>query len=349
LRSSLLTDLLDLAAVPAPTFEEERRIEWLEQRLAGELGRRSRDEAGNLIWAWGDGQPRLLLLAHVDTVFARAEPLVFAETAGRLVGPGIGDNAAAIVAVIGAVSNLLCQDPEPGAVAFTVGEEGLGDLLGANVACTTLRPAAAIAVEGHGLDQILVDAVGSLRARVRVLGPGGHSWEDRERPSAIHALLDSATQLLALRAGESPVNVGIVSGGAAVNAIAAHAEMLVEMRALEPARIERFEQTLFELEAPSPLALTVEIVGRRPCGSLDRLNTLLQVVRRVRTRLGLPDALEAGSTDANAALALGIPALTLGVARGGNMHTPDEWIEVRSLELGCRQLELVLRETLGTA
>src|SRR5207245_2413113 len=98
-----------------------------------------------------------------------------------------------------------------------------------------------------------------------------------------------------------------------------------------------------------PLAMSVEVVGRRPAGRLDRSHPLLAAVRGARSELGLPDELGAGSTDANAALAVGIPALTLGVARGGGMHTVDEWIDAASLEQGLRQLECVLAAGLRPA
>ena len=71
-------------------------------------------------------------------------------------------------------------------------------------------------------------------------------------------------------------------------------------------------------------------------------------MRRVREDLGLPDELVAASTDANAALAVGIPALCLGCAQGGEMHTPDEFIEIASLATGREQLRRVLqRPALG--
>ena len=339
----LLDDILELAAVPAPTFAEGRRLEWLESRIAHEPGRRERDKVGNLVWSLGDGPPRVLLLAHVDTVFPEDVPLTFARRDGRVIGPGIGDNAAAVIAVVHAVSAVAARGPtQPFAVAFTVGEEGLGDLRGAHEACRRLAPAAVIAVEGHGLEHVIVDAVGSVRLRVQVSGPGGHSWQDRGAPSAIHALLDIGARLAALGRPDAPVNIGLVSGGQSINTIAAAAELVVELRALDEAPLTAFEDQVRNLAAEPPLALAVERVGRRPAGRLDRSDPLLATVSRVRESLGLPLQLGAGSTDANAALVRGIPALTLGIGSGGGMHTSEEWLDAASLGLGLQQLEAAL-------
>ncbi len=166
---------------------------------------------------------------------------VSSGTTSWLVGPGIGDNAAAVVVAMHVVGELLsAQKVAPGALVFTVGEEGLGNLRGITAACAELEPEAVVAVEGHGLEHVIVDAVGSLRASVRVTGPGGHSWVDRGRPSAIHALLELGASLARESSTDVPVNVGLVSGGRSVNTIAGEAELAVEARALDEAALDRF-------------------------------------------------------------------------------------------------------------
>lgn len=346
---ALAERIVELATIPGATFAEGARLRWVEKELSGASGSVSRDGAGNLVWSWGERPPRVLVLAHVDTVFSEDTPLRFRRDGNRLVGPGIGDNAAAVVAVIEVVSRLLAQGaPTAGAVAFTVGEEGLGNLRGALHACRSLAPTVAVAVEGQGLDQVLVDAVGSLRARIRITGPGGHSWVDRGSPSALHALLELGSALVARSSRDVPVNVGLVSGGRSVNSIADAAELTVEARSLDEADLEEFERALSALRVAEPLKLGLEILGRRGAGRLPRDHELVRAVREVRAQLGLPDRLGEGSTDANAALALGIPALTLGVARGGGMHSLGEWIDVGSLELGVAQLERCLARLLET-
>ena len=347
--ASLVEEVIELAEVPAPTFAEEERLAWLERRLEGAPGQRHRDAVGNLIWSWGSGRPRLVVAAHVDTVFPAGTDLTVRREGEDLVGPGIGDNAAAVAVAVQVTESLLREaggDVAPGAVAFTVGEEGLGNLRGAREVVRTLDPEVLIALEGHLLDEIVVDAVGSVRARIVVSGPGGHSWQDRGLPGAIDGLLELAAELRAYSAPDAPVNLGTVAGGRSVNAIADRAELLVERRALEQAALAEFESVLEALSLPEPLAVEVEVLGRRPAGRLDRTAPLLSAVLTVRARLGLEPRLAEGSTDANAALAAGIPALCIGCARGRSMHALDERIEATTLALGAAQLDGVMREVL---
>jgi len=228
--------------------------------------------------------------------------------------------------------------PPPGlVVAFTVGEEGLGNLRGARQVCGDLDPVRVIAVEGHGLDHVVIEHVGSVRARLAVSGPGGHSWRDRGTPSALHALIALGDELVA-----EGVNVGRMSGGGAVNAIASAAEMLVELRSVDDAVLSAFESRLAELGVASPLTLECEVVGRRGAGQIAADHPLVRSVMQARRSLGLGEAFGVGSTDANAAAVLGIPAVGIGCAHGEGMHTVHERIDVVSVETGVRQLEAVL-------
>ena len=329
-------ELAMFAAIPAPTGAETARLEWLERRLRGRPGERYRDGAGNLVWRLGPEAPELLIMAHVDTVFAADTPLATTRDGDDLVGPGVGDNATAVMALVWTLEASPAI-PSELAVVFTVGEEGLGNLRGALHACQELRPTAAIAVEGHGLDEVTTEHVGSVRVRLTVSGPGGHSWSDRGTPSAIHALVKIGDQL----AG-GDANIGTIAGGEAVNAIARHAEMLVERRSLQQTELDVFEEQCRAMLVPPPLALDCDVVGRRPAGRIDPAHPLVRTIREVRRVLGLPDKCGSGSTDANAAAALGIPAISIGCARGSGMHTLQERIDLRSLELGTRQLDRVI-------
>jgi Acetylornithine deacetylase/Succinyl-diaminopimelate desuccinylase and related deacylases len=333
-------EIAALAAIPAPTGAEDARLRWIEQRIAHLPGTRERDAVGNLVWRFTPDSPELLVMVHVDTVFDDATPLAIRRDGDDLVGPGVGDNAAAVLTLIWAL-DAMPSIPSRLAIAFTVGEEGLGNLRGAHAACAELQPAMVIALEGHGLDDIITEHVGSVRAKVTITGPGGHSWWDRATPSAIHALVKLADDL-----ADGGANIGTISGGSTVNAIASLGEMMVERRSLNEPDLEAFVVRLGELAATPPLRLETAVLGRRRAGQIARDHPLVVSVRAAHQRLGLLGRLGSGSTDANAAVACGIPAVALGCARGSGMHTVHERIQLESLQLGRRQVTAVIRAVL---
>jgi hypothetical protein len=120
-----------LAAVPAPTFAEER---WA--RLVGEWWREDGlevrvDEAGNV---WGMLRPGaghgVVVCAHLDTVFDESVDHRPLRDGGRLYGPGVGDDTVA-VAALSALDRLLpAKVGAPVWIVATVAKEGLGDLAG---------------------------------------------------------------------------------------------------------------------------------------------------------------------------------------------------------------------------
>jgi acetylornithine deacetylase/succinyl-diaminopimelate desuccinylase-like protein len=345
----IIADAVALAELPGGTGHERVRIDWLNKRLAAAPGSRHVDGVGNLVWTFGPPPYRLAVLVHVDDVFGEQTARGVIRRDGWLCGPGIGDNAIAIATAVAVIERALAAPGEkPLAVVFTVGEEGLGGLRGARHACRELAPEAVLALEGHGSDRVFTDAVGSLRVRLTVTGPGGHSWWDRGRASAVHELVRLLTGMIASVPAPLSVNVGLVDGGTGVNAIAARASATVEWRATDQAALDRQEAALAELttEVSPGLRLETERLDRRPAGSVPLAHPLVAAVLRARRAVGLPDATGDGSTDANAALAAGIPAVALGCCVGEDMHAPTERIRADSIAAGAGQLQAVLAEIL---
>ena len=345
----IIADAVALAELPGGTGHERVRIDWLHKRLAAAPGSRHVDGVGNLVWTFGPPPYRLAVLVHVDDVFGEQTARGVTRRDGWLCGPGIGDNAIAVATAVAVIERALAGPGEkPLAVVFTVGEEGLGGLRGARHACRELAPEAVLALEGHGSDRVFTDAVGSLRVRLTVTGPGGHSWWDRGRASAVHELVRLLTGMIASVPAPLSVNVGLVDGGTGVNAIAARASATVEWRATDQAALDRQEAALAELttEVSPGLRLEAERLDRRPAGSVPLAHPLVAAVLRARRAVGLPDATGDGSTDANAALAAGIPAVALGCCVGEDMHAPTERIRADSIAGGAGQLQAVLAEIL---
>lgn len=343
---AIVAEALAIAAIPAPTFAEAERGRDVAARLRDAGLAVATDDVGNVTARVGGPGPAVVVTAHLDTVFPADTPLAPRREGTRLLGPGIGDNAVAI-AVLLHLARRLAADAADGPVllAATVGEEGLGDLRGIRRLLEREPAACVIALEGHGVDGLTVAGVGSVRYEARYTGPGGHSWGDRGRPSALHALFRCA-QAAIEAAAPAAVNVGVAEGGISVNTIAGEARLEIDIRSEDAAVLETAAtRALAALHAvPHGIRADVREVGRRPAGRIERDHPLLLAARRARVAGGLPPAREeSASTDANAALARGIPALCVGITRGGGAHRLDEWVEAEPIARSAVAVELLVR------
>lgn len=352
-----------LAQIPAPLSAERRRAEWVAESLRA-LGAADVTifGSGNAIGRFGPAEGvGIALLAHIDTVFpAEMDHHVRCEE-GRLYGPSVGDNAAGVAGLLGACGALQAEGfrwARPVWVVGNVGEEGLGDLRGARESVEYLagRLGAVLAVEGTMLGRLGHVAVGSRRLRVTFRGPGGHSWLNFGQPSAVHAAVQAAAAILALDVPTAPrttYNIGWIEGGQGVNVLAPTAAFLLDLRSVDAGvladLVRRVEAIVRGPGATVGGAIAVEIeeVGNRPAGSIPQTHPLVALCAAALRHVGVRPEPTAGSTDANIPLSQGIPALAIGITRGGGTHSAGEWIETTPMLHGMQQIALVLAALAG--
>src|SRR5580704_8566103 len=159
---------LKLCRVPAPTFFEQKRAEYMAERFRS-LGWESKlDRAGNVI-AWLPGKrenaPAVAVTAHLDTVLAPRVPEdIKVAGDGRLLGPGVADNGAGLTALLALAAMWtagppLDDSPLTPVLVANVGEEGEGNLCGIRYLCkapanTLLRYRAFLVLDGPNTDHI---------------------------------------------------------------------------------------------------------------------------------------------------------------------------------------------------
>ena len=355
-------DVLDLtaliSAVPSPTGEETAKSLLVERLFATAGLAAERDAIGDVVGVIPGqlgsrpGTPRLLIAAHIDTVFPIATPLEVKRSADRLSGPGVGDNSVAVAAAIKLADLLRVAGEVPAVdvlVTGNVGEEGLGNLRGIReVLAFRSDIGAVVALEGHNLGRVTHVAVGSRRFRITVKGPGGHSWGDFGRPNAIHGLSRLIAELDAIPLPRSPkttLNVGMISGGVSVNTIAPEATCLLDLRSIDESALRRLSDRVTRLVERSnrgdAIVYAAESIGERPAGVVSADSPIVQIAAGTLSALGLEPSFDASSTDANVAIAAGIPAVCIGLTTGGNVHRSDEFIDLEPVSKGVTQLALL--------
>jgi acetylornithine deacetylase/succinyl-diaminopimelate desuccinylase-like protein len=355
-------DVLELtaliSAVPSPTGEETAKSLLVERLFATAGLATERDAIGDVVGVIPGRQPsraetsRLVVAAHIDTVFPIGTSLEVKRSADRLTGPGVGDNSVAVAAVIKLADLLRIAGEVPAVdvlVTGNVGEEGLGNLRGIReVLASGSDIGAVVALEGHNLGRVTHVAVGSRRFRIIVKGPGGHSWGDFGRPNAIHGLSKLIAELDAIPLPRSPkttLNIGMISGGVSVNTIAPEASCLLDLRSIDESALRRLSDRVTRLVDRSnrgdAVVYAAEPIGERPAGVVAADSPIVQIAASTLAALGLEPSFDASSTDANVPIAAGIPAVCVGLTTGGNVHRVDEFIDLGPVPNGITQLALL--------
>lgn len=350
------TELLcTLAQIPAPSGKEEQRAAYVLSWLRNAGATRVEVDVQNNVLCWVSESPGAgveVFSAHTDVVFDDLTPLPLREEDGRMYAPGVGDDTANLVGLLTGTRWLLAH-PEltQGRSILVVAnscEEGLGNLRGTRALYERYGSRiASHVVFDTTLGNVVREAVGSVRWRVSCDGPGGHSFKAFGAPNAIVELSRLICALDAMELPSAAVttrNVGTIEGGTTVNAIAAHAEMLFELRSMNDACLKEasvaFEQTVQACGENVPgVRFGYEVVGERPASAIGDSPELDALVARAcaatRAATGMDEVnIVPSSTDANIPLSRGIPAVCLGGVRGAGAHTRGEWIETASLEDG---------------
>jgi acetylornithine deacetylase/succinyl-diaminopimelate desuccinylase-like protein len=366
-----INDQIRACEIPAPPFQEQKRAEHFKRRFT-ELGLKNVriDGAGNVIGErpGASSGATLVLAAHLDTVFPEGTDVKVKRNGQVLSGPGIGDDCRGL-AVILAVARALneAKIETEGTILFVadVGEEGLGDLRGVrHLFNNELKGKIThfISVDGTGL-KVTNTAVGVVRYRVTIHGPGGHSYGAFGLASPIHALgraIEKISRFQVPRQPKTTFNVGRIEGGTSVNAIAHTAWMEVDMRSESAAELQKLEaefkratqEALDEEnargEGPDKLSVEMKIVSQRPAGVTPADSPIVKIATAAGAALGIDTKLSAGSTDSNIPISLGVPAITIdGGGQGRGAHSLGESFDFTDSHIGTQRALLTVLGVVG--
>src|SRR5690606_27090327 len=123
-------------------------------------------------------------------------------------------------------------------------------------------------------------------------------------------------------------NVGLIDGGVSINTIAPTASALVDMRSIDAGLLQQLVadvERIAHSRASNGIEVKIDLLGERPAGTCSIEHPIVQSAARALRRLGFEPVFDASSTDANAAIGVGIPAVCVGITHGGGGHTVSEY------------------------
>jgi glutamate carboxypeptidase len=326
-------------------------------QLGARVDRLQQTESGDhLRIAWGRGDPQVLLLGHMDTVWPIGETgrRPFRVEQGKGMGPGVFDMKGGLVVGLYALTALCDLDIAPPCrlVFILNSDEEVGSPTSRPfIEGEAKRSDAVLVLEPSREEAVVTWRKGVGRFELKILGKASHSGAAHEQ--GVSAIQELAHQILCLEAMTdyaqgSTVNVGLIQGGSKVNVRPASAQAEVDLRVTTAEEAERLAEAILGLEAvDSRVRLSVSGgINRPPWQFSPKGDVLFERARRVAARLGLDlwPAGSGGGSDGNFAAALGVPTLDgLGVV-GDDAHALTEWVDLDSLPRRAALLAELLLE-----
>ena len=351
-REMLLANVVMISEIPAPTFAEQERISFLNQRFnESGLDSTSIDELGNgvAILPGSEGKRTIMLTAHADTPFAAAENHSCTLDTGRILGLGVADNSLGL-AVLATLPTIL---------------EGLGihlknDLLFLGSTCsleqgnqrglrfflsnTNRTIAAGLSIEGASIGRLHYRSMASLGGMISC-----HVSRKVSQKSAIEILNQVINRLVGIELPQdshSGLVLGEISGGASYKIPARNAQLSFQLRSDDDeavADIRRQINAILDDEAREEgVSCHLEGIAQTRAGGLESDHPLVSLTRQVMAELGIPSRESIYSAIMSGYAEHEIPAVCIGITDGDNINYPDEYVEIEPILTGVAQLIGVL-------
>jgi glutamate carboxypeptidase len=350
-----LEDLRQLCAIECPTSSKagvDEAAAWVRRWVAGrgwELREWPDATAGDGLVATvrGAGGPRIMLVAHLDTVYpvgtAAARPL--RPEGDTLLGPGSADNKSGLLSGLYAMAALegLGMLERCGTISMVCGGDEETDMRSSITLLQDLAPSYDLALvleAGRENGDIVGARKGGGSFVLETFGKAAHAGVEPEKGA--HAVLALAHHIIALQGLNGmrdgvTVNAGVIQGGTVPNAVPDYARVTIDVRVVRPDDIEPVVAALrAEAERVVVPGVRSELSGgwgAPPMARTPQIAALADLADACAQELGFSvyAASTGGVSYANYLASMGLPALDGLGPVGGLDHSPSEYILVSSI------------------
>ena len=311
----------------------------------------AQQEYGDHLVATRDGGnqkgERILLIGHIDTVFADGEaerrPFTIVERDGKRValGPGVLDMKSGILMGMYGLQLLQAtgQDTYRNVTFVCNSDEEIGSPSSKPLIQRLARQADAVIVlePGRALGTVVSARSGSGLYRVEMRGRAAHAGvEPQKGRNAIHALSYLVQDMQALNGTIPGVTLCVtkIHGGERSNVVPDYAYCEMDVRASDRAGLKAIEAAMQQVVTRVAIEGTSATVsGSMRCMPFERSPRNTRLVQYAKEAGGeldikIEDLGSGGASDANNTSAVGTPTIDGMGSGGGLAHNSDEYVEL---------------------
>jgi len=358
---AIIQQWIHLTEIPSPSGHEEKRAAYIKAQFKSlGLDEVSIDPAGNVIGIWRgmDSGKKILLSAHMDTVFQDVWEIKVKREGNVLKAPGIGDDTASLINMLWTIRALEKAGFEPKNTYYflaTVGEETGFVGMSTFMENTEEDFAHILALDGD-LGKVSYGALGFGGGKITFFGPGAHTMQSRGVPNPNLAVARAIERIYRIELPITPIekwtvlNAGIIMGGKVENAVSQESAFTVDLRSGDQQELEKAQKQVRKIcrEVASEIKLECQIQLDESSKAYQipgsRESALVKTVTDILDYLAVKDVEvnPLGSTEANVGIEKGILSVNLGRTYGRYKHSLREEADIDGLFLAMKQIILLV-------
>jgi len=360
IKETIISNILLIGETPAPTFEEAQRAEIFLERLSdAQTDICTTDDYNNpigIIKGTGGGhQPPIFVVAHLDTFVTGETDHNYIIRKNSITGPGVLDNSASVGVL--ASMPFICQTLDLSfksdiVLAGVTQSIGKGNLQGIRHLLKTWEGPirGAVMLEGEKLGRLNYYSEGIIRCEIDCKIPATGNWEQRYKPNAILILNEVINEILAMNLPQRPrsrVIIGKIEGGFKHGEIAYDGRIGMEIQSDSDAMVKQMFTEIKDIVDGTShehnVALQLNIISTLNACTLKYRHPLVKSAVAIMKRLGITPVSESSESELSIFLANQIPALTLGLSDGKNIHLGHASMKIEPIFTGITQILGVIR------
>lgn len=346
----LITTFFDLVKIPGPPGGEDAIAKEVMGRFSKSGIAAQQDRAGNVIARIeGPGTP-FLIACHLDVVepCTGVEPAVEGDRIVTKSQTTLGvDDRAPIAGIFEALEVAREQNIPLRALEFLFTRDEETTSAGVrNFDTALLKSRRGVSLDGKLIGEVTIAAPCITRFVIRIIGRASHAGSAPEK--GISAVQVAARAINSLKLGkidqETTANVGMISGGSAINAIPESAVCEGEVRSHVKEKLDVQVAAIFSAFETAAKEFGATIACERedtmPGYRIDPTDPLVREIHEVLLRVGLQGVHDVtnGASDVNHLRTLGFDIVDLGIGVH-EAHSSREWIATADL---VKLAELIL-------
>jgi acetylornithine deacetylase/succinyl-diaminopimelate desuccinylase-like protein len=356
---AIITNIVFMGQVPAPTGEEGERVALFMERLSQfQVDECTTDSFNNpiaIIHGSSRQKPPIFVVAHMDTAFSKEVDHNYTVEPNTIGGAGITDNALGVgilLSLPGILRRLDLVFESDIVLAGVTQSIGKGNLRGIRHLLkswpTPIR--GAICIESGELGRLNFYSDAMVRCEIICRIPASQRVYGQHQSNAILVLNQAINKILDIESplpSKTRIIFGTISGGLKHGQIPYKAALGLEIRSDSGKIVTRLyaeiKSILDALAQKLSVELDLKTVSNVRATRLEATHPLVRAAVSIMHALGIQPVMGPSESELSIFLSQNIPALTLGISHGTGYQTAQAAMQIDSIFKGIAQVVGVLK------